>query len=225
MQHCSASDLLDFIFQPEEETPGLQEEWNGQVRVLKTLPCHMTCHVMLQAVSLVADNYGVGYCWLVLTHLPLLYESCEERHLRGVANLILTSLALPTDHTPKESQGVELVGVVSSFLESESFPEMRRLHKALFCQYLSPIKGKRWVWSVSLSPTPSHAMYSSLPQALKRVLKLCGEESADALRDGCATALSQAVEWGLGDGLGHTCAYSYHKLKHKWKLGVYLKVH
>ena len=104
-------------------------------------------------MSLTADSYGVGYGWLVLTHLPVLYESCEESHLRGVANLILTSLALPTDHTLEKEQGVGLVGVVSSFLESESFPEMRRLHEVLFSQYLSPIKGKRWVWFDPLAPT------------------------------------------------------------------------
>lgn len=141
VQCCGLLDLLDFVFLSEEFLMSC-EEWNGQVRECACLYMWMS-HDMLQVLSLTAGNYGVGYSALVLSQLPYLYENCSDQHLRGVADMILTSLALPD---PTEGQGVELRDVVEGFLQSESFLEMRRLHETLFSQCLSAVKGKRWVW-------------------------------------------------------------------------------
>ena len=197
--------------------------------------------MLLQVLTLTADTYSVGYSALLLSHLPCLYESCTEQHLQTVADIILTSLALPNlpdlpdlpealPHQQAGEEGVDpaldLRSVAQGFLQSECFLEMRRLYEVLITQYLSPVKGKRWVWLVGVAIV-SCVAYSSLGKPLRSTLRLCSEDSS-TLKEGCATAIADVVKYGLTDVLGIIspcpCNYSYHKLMCKWRLGIYLEV-
>ena len=88
-----------------------------------------------------SGNYNVA-CWsLLLSNLPLLYDSCSDQQLQVLAHFILSSLLLPESATDRK--GVGAGGVVTAFVESEGFLEMRQLHHHLFSAYLTTIK-----WSV-----------------------------------------------------------------------------
>ena len=98
----------------------------------------------MQAFSLVSGNYNTALCSLVLSQLTDFYESCGDEHLRTVAELILQIVS--TDVKDREMKGSEfgLECIVESFLESEGFVEMRRLHHLLLSSYLSTVRYKRY---------------------------------------------------------------------------------
>lgn len=98
----------------------------------------------LQVLSLTAANYCVGYWSYVFSHLPSLYDSCNGHHLATVADCILGGILLEPEETRGGDHTLTLPSVISCFIASESFLEMKLLHRFIFSQYLSARKWKRF---------------------------------------------------------------------------------
>ena len=113
--------------------------------------------LLLQLLSLVAENFLVG-CWsLLFSHLPYLYEYCTEEHLRRVTSTILSALegeggergqgegvGMEVDMEVESSrERLSLRALVDLFLCSEAFLEMRKLQVLLLTCCLERGKTKK----------------------------------------------------------------------------------
>ena len=89
------------------------------------------------------ENEGVAYWSLLLSQLPFIYHHLSQDHLELIArNMVVAVMAEGATERGEDggiAGGITVVQLVSEFLESEGFVEMKSLQELMLssvCAYL-----------------------------------------------------------------------------------------